>query len=233
MRLHLTAILTVTLLSCTTICRAESKLSGIGIQLDIAKDGSVKIVNVFTGGPADQAGLKANEKILEVDSQSVLGLQVQVITQMIAGPKGTQVTLRVMDTRRNIRQVTVTRDELQLGALDANDFIGTFANRNTPNIIVHITRNENNQYHLQCEKEHWQGYGTVYFNTSLKTYHFKGYYQIDDVPEVSENMRGVVGYIRIDCSYQKYLQMMQSWNLEGFPGSKVTQKQLVKINPGE
>ena len=52
---------------------ATGEFEGIGAFVGLDDDGKVKIVGVFEDGPAEKAGLQANDRVLEVDGVSVIG----------------------------------------------------------------------------------------------------------------------------------------------------------------
>ncbi len=76
---------------------------GIGVQISPANpDGSgAKIVNVFRGGPAFEAGLRIGDEIIEVNGKDVSEEPLYDIVSKIRGPKGTKVTLGVRRSGSN------------------------------------------------------------------------------------------------------------------------------------
>lgn len=90
--------------------------SGIGAQLGI-RDQLPVIVAPFDGSPADLAGIKAGDIILQVDGQDVTTLPLNEIVALIRGPEGTEVTLSLLrpDESRSL-EVTITRGEIKVPA---------------------------------------------------------------------------------------------------------------------
>lgn len=90
--------------------------SGIGAQLGI-RDQLPVIVAPFDGSPADLAGVKAGDIILQVDGQDVTTLSLNEIVALIRGPEGTEVTLSLLrpDESRSL-EVTITRGEIKVPA---------------------------------------------------------------------------------------------------------------------
>ena len=90
--------------------------SGIGAQLGV-RDQLPVIVAPFDGSPADQAGVKAGDIILEVDGEDVTSLPLNDIVAKIRGPEGTEVTLSLLrpDENRSV-EVTITRGEIKVPA---------------------------------------------------------------------------------------------------------------------
>jgi carboxyl-terminal processing protease len=71
------------------------KIEGIGAHVT-AEDGKVVVIAPIAGSPADKAGIKAGDVILEVDGQSVAGMSLFEVVLIVQGPKGTPVTLSVL-----------------------------------------------------------------------------------------------------------------------------------------
>ncbi|WP_457636598.1 S41 family peptidase [Oceanithermus sp.] len=76
---------------------------GIGVQIAPANpDGTgAKIVNVFRGGPAYEAGLRIGDVIVEVDGEDVSKMPLYDIVAKIRGPKDTKVTLGIRRSGAN------------------------------------------------------------------------------------------------------------------------------------
>ena len=71
-------------------------VEGIGAMVQENDDGLFEIVRPIDGQPADLAGLKAGDVIIEVDGQSVLEIDFDEVILMVRGPAGTTVNLKVM-----------------------------------------------------------------------------------------------------------------------------------------
>ncbi|WP_431804215.1 S41 family peptidase [Halobacillus andaensis] len=72
----------------------ESSFQGIGAEVSMVNE-KVTVVAPIKGSPAEEAGLKPNDQILEVDGESVEGLDLYDAVSKIRGEKGTEVTLTV------------------------------------------------------------------------------------------------------------------------------------------
>ena len=74
----------------------QGKFYGIGATVDQTKDGlRVLIIAPISGSPADEAGIKAGDIILEVDGDDTEGWSVLDAVNRIRGRLGTPVTLKV------------------------------------------------------------------------------------------------------------------------------------------
>lgn len=100
--------------------RQETDMSGsffgIGAQVGI-KDGLPIIVAPFDGSPADQAGLKAGDIIIEVDKEDVTSLPLNEVVNRIRGEEGTEVILTIFrpDTNESL-EIPVIRGEINVPA---------------------------------------------------------------------------------------------------------------------
>ena len=65
---------------------------GVGMEVGIRKD-QLEVISPLEGTPAQKAGLRAGDKILEINGTSTADLTVDEAVNLIRGPKGTEVTL--------------------------------------------------------------------------------------------------------------------------------------------
>jgi carboxyl-terminal processing protease len=91
----------------------KATLFGIGIQIG-TRDDKLLIIAPIEDTPADHAGLKANDEILEIDGKSAKGMSVKDAADIIRGEKGSQVKLVIKRGDNAPMTVPVTRDEIKL-----------------------------------------------------------------------------------------------------------------------
>jgi len=86
--------------------------SGIGARIGM-EDGLPVIVAPFDGSPAQAAGVKAGDIIIEVDDEDVTSWPLNDVVENIRGEKGTQVELTVLrpDESKSY-EITITRGEI-------------------------------------------------------------------------------------------------------------------------
>ena len=83
--------------------------AGIGVlNQAVPERRLVTIILVFPGSPAEQAGLRPHDNILEVDGTPILD-EDGARTELLRGPEGSQVTLTVQRPGSELRQVEITR----------------------------------------------------------------------------------------------------------------------------
>ena len=88
---------------------------GIGARVEMRPDGKLLIVAPISGSPAEAAGLKPGDLILEVNGESIVGLSLLEAVNKIRGPKGSEVRLLVKHlTEASEVEVTVVRNTIPL-----------------------------------------------------------------------------------------------------------------------
>ena len=92
----------------------SGEFEGVGMNVEEDRRG-LKVLRVFDGSPADEAGIREGDLILAVDGRSIAGVNSEVATGRIKGPSGTTVKLEVLtpgDERS--RTETVERARIQV-----------------------------------------------------------------------------------------------------------------------
>lgn len=91
----------------------QGQFSGVGLVLESREDGPV-IVSVIEGAPAEEAGISAGERIVEVDGEDVSDTTIEELVAVVSGEAGTDVELTLDGGERGRYTVTVTRAEIDL-----------------------------------------------------------------------------------------------------------------------
>jgi len=79
----------------------------------LGPDCHLLITDVLPGSPAERAGLKAGDLVLETDGTTLDGLTVDAARDKIRGPKGTILILTIRRGSGDPFKVTITRDVVQ------------------------------------------------------------------------------------------------------------------------
>jgi carboxyl-terminal processing protease len=98
---------------------STGEFQGIGAFVDLDEEGKVVIVGVFENGPAEEAGILANDRIVEVDDTPIVGLTLYEAIHLIRGPAGSQVRLLIEREGVEPFEVTVTRERLEIPVTEA------------------------------------------------------------------------------------------------------------------
>lgn len=92
----------------------EGEYGGIGSIIHY-RDGSVYISDPYEGFPADKAGLKPGDKILEVNGESTKGKNTADVSAMLKGQAGTSLTLLIeREGEAKPFEVVLTRQEIKI-----------------------------------------------------------------------------------------------------------------------
>ena len=75
--------------------QSEGSYSGIGSTV-LEKDGYVTLVQIYADSPAERAGLKSGDQLLEIDGVSAKGMSLDEAVSLVKGPSGTVVRLRIL-----------------------------------------------------------------------------------------------------------------------------------------
>ena len=103
----------------------EGEFDGIGVVFNMATD-TVIVLNVIPQGPSDKAGIKAGDRIIEIDDSLVAGQKIPQnrIVKRLRGPRGTKVRLGL--ERQHIDElveVEVTRGAIPIKSIEASILI--------------------------------------------------------------------------------------------------------------
>lgn len=100
------------------LIQVQQMLSGIGAQLKDSLNGFT-IVRMIEGGPASKNNkLKINDRIIAVDGEPVVGLDITEAVELIRGEKGSSVTLTILrdmgDNKTEKLDIKLIRGEVVL-----------------------------------------------------------------------------------------------------------------------
>lgn len=88
---------------------------GIGVEIYAGDDGYIVVSSVTQGGPAEAAGILAEDKITEVDGESITGKTAADVSALVKGEEGTDVTLTIFrESTGEVLEKTVTRQDIQV-----------------------------------------------------------------------------------------------------------------------
>ena len=72
----------------------DGNFTGVGIYINAVSD-RVQVTSVITGSPAEKAGLKKNDVIIEADESTLVGMDSDKAMEILRGPDGSTVILRL------------------------------------------------------------------------------------------------------------------------------------------
>lgn len=101
--------------------KLEGGFNGIGIEYSLLRD-TLVISYVYPDGPAAIQGLKAGDKVIEVDHENFSGTHLtnERVNKKLRGAKASELLLAVMPANtKDIKFVNVKRDRVTLSSIDA------------------------------------------------------------------------------------------------------------------
>lgn len=100
---------------------------GVGALIQ-KRENDIIISDPYEGFPADKAGLKAGDKILEVNGNSTKGKSVDDISSILRGQPGTTITIRVeRDGESKPFEKTLLRENVKLENIPYSGLLDDFA----------------------------------------------------------------------------------------------------------
>jgi carboxyl-terminal processing protease len=103
----------------------QGNFDGIGVEFMILED-TVVVVSALSGGPAESLGIKAGDKIVEVEDSIVAGNGITNagIISLLKGEKGTKVEVGILRSGvDSVQHFEITRDEIPLESIDTRYMI--------------------------------------------------------------------------------------------------------------
>ncbi|WP_321372986.1 S41 family peptidase [uncultured Draconibacterium sp.] len=100
----------------------KGNFEGIGISFNIYKD-TLMVTTTISGGPSEKVGLRAGDRIVEVDGKDIagIGLKNSDVFDLLRGEKGSKVDLTIARKgESNPLDFTIIRDKIPIFSLDAS-----------------------------------------------------------------------------------------------------------------
>ncbi|MFA5106916.1 MAG: S41 family peptidase [Patescibacteria group bacterium] len=105
----------------------SGRFEGIGAEIG-TKDGKIVIIAPVPGSPAEKAGLKAGDTVLQIDETDTAGLTVDQAVALIRGEKGSAVKLTIERTGgAEPFTLTITRDTIITSSVTSKMLEGNIA----------------------------------------------------------------------------------------------------------
>ena len=99
----------------------SGEFCGIGVVIDVTrqtKDRFLTVVDVIAEGPAEKAGIKPFDKIVEIEGQILEGMSTEEATAKLKGKQGSKVAIKVMREPKGLDKgdlltFNITRDVIK------------------------------------------------------------------------------------------------------------------------
>lgn len=94
----------------STMEKNYGQYGGIGSYVSVnTETGDIVLVNPFEGGPADKAGIKPGDVLVEIDGTSVVGMELDDVVAMMKGKEGTEVKVKIY-RNKELKDIAITRE---------------------------------------------------------------------------------------------------------------------------
>jgi len=95
----------------------EGEFVGVGIKISV-EEGKLTVIAPLKDSPASKAGIKAADRILEIDGESTEGITLEEAVNKIRGERGTPVKLKVQHEEGTIEEFTLIRDVIKVETVE-------------------------------------------------------------------------------------------------------------------
>ncbi len=95
----------------------EGNFDGIGVEFLIQKD-TVRVVSAIEGGPSEELGIMAGDKIITVDGNNIAGVEIknEDVIKYLKGPSGTKVNVEILRVKEKI-PFSITRGTIPINSV--------------------------------------------------------------------------------------------------------------------
>jgi len=97
----------------------EGSFGGLGIVIGI-RDGQLTVIAPIEGTPAYNAGVKPNDKIVQIEYESTVNMSLIEAVGKLRGPKGTTVNIYIMrEGFPDSKKFSIVRDTIKIESVEA------------------------------------------------------------------------------------------------------------------
>lgn len=99
----------------------NGSFQGVGIQLGFNKDKRLIVIAPLSGTPADKAGIKSQDQIVEIAGKDTSGMSLVEAVKLIRGAGGTQIAITIYrEGEQNTREFNLTRDTIVVKSVESS-----------------------------------------------------------------------------------------------------------------
>lgn len=97
----------------------DGEFSGIGVEFNVVRD-TIMVVNTIAGAPAESVGVRANDRIVSIDGENVVGMARGDVPSRLRGKSGSKVRVGIVrHGTEGILEFELTRNKIPINTLDA------------------------------------------------------------------------------------------------------------------
>ena len=123
---------------------------GIGVTVSVNETGEFVIVSVTDDSPAEDAGIMVGDSIHAINQQSVIGLSLDDVTDLVKGEEGSKLQMTIIRDGKEIEK-TITRGSVDL--VSVNSQVYALNNGNAGYISIHsFAANTYKQFKKELKK---------------------------------------------------------------------------------
>jgi carboxyl-terminal processing protease len=103
----------------------DGSFEGVGVQFNIFKD-TIMVVSPIAGGPSERLGIRAGDRIVQVEDEYVAGVGVTTkdVIRLLKGPKGSMVQVFIKrDGEKDLLEFNIERDKIPIFSVMAAHMI--------------------------------------------------------------------------------------------------------------
>jgi carboxyl-terminal processing protease len=81
----------------------EGNFDGIGVEF-LIQDDTVRVISAIEGGPSEELGIQAGDKIIAVEGENIAGVEIgnDDVIKLLKGPSGTEVNVTILRGEKEI-----------------------------------------------------------------------------------------------------------------------------------
>lgn len=105
----------------------QGEFGGLGIEVS-QKDGVIIVITPIDDTPAYEAGIKAGDKIVEINHESMLGITLEEAVDKMRGKPGSKITVGIArDGHEGIKRFVLKRKAIKVSAVKSDLLEDSFA----------------------------------------------------------------------------------------------------------
>ena len=96
----------------------EGSFGGLGIVIGV-RNGQLTVIAPLEGTPAYKAGIKPNDKIVQIENESTINMSLIEAVSKLRGKKGTEARIYILrDTFTEAKEYRITRDKIKIESVE-------------------------------------------------------------------------------------------------------------------
>mgnify|MGYP000082411748 CR=1 FL=1 len=97
----------------------SGELTGVGLQIALSATGQLEVVAPIAGSPAEKAGIRPRDRILQIDGVSTAEISLDEAAARMRGKVGTSVALLLERDGEDVTEIELVRDRIALNPVVA------------------------------------------------------------------------------------------------------------------